>query len=150
MVAELLPTRLWFPSVDYTLLVLFGCFAGTSCIPCTVVWPIVILILVTRVLVILVVRPYRAVGMTYVYAVFPTGQVLGAWPAYILASGRNGTLYAGVTGDLALRIHQHQQRATPGFTQRYGVTRLVWYEAFPSADEAISAEKQLTRASRNP
>ncbi len=64
---------------------------------------------------------------------------------YILTSGRNGTLYIGVTGDLAARIHQHREGLTPGFTQRYGVTRLVWYEAFPTADEAITAEKRIKR-----
>ncbi len=64
---------------------------------------------------------------------------------YILASARNGTLYVGVTSDLAGRIYQHREGATPGFTARYGVKMLVWYEDFPTADEAISAEKRIKR-----
>ena len=64
---------------------------------------------------------------------------------YIMASRRNGTLYVGVTGDLSLRVHQHREGLTPGFTTRYGVKRLVWYEDFPTADEAISAEKRIKR-----
>lgn len=64
---------------------------------------------------------------------------------YILASARNGTLYVGVTSDLAGRVYQHREGATPGFTTRYGVKMLVWYEDFPTADEAISAEKRIKR-----
>ncbi|PZQ60198.1 MAG: endonuclease [Phenylobacterium zucineum] len=64
---------------------------------------------------------------------------------YILASQRNGTLYVGVSGDLSRRIHQHQQGEVPGFTTKYGVKRLVWYEDFPTALEAISAEKRIKR-----
>jgi putative endonuclease len=64
---------------------------------------------------------------------------------YILASAPNGTLYVGVTSDLAGRVHQHREGLTPGFTTRYGVKMLVWYEDFPTADEAISAEKRIKR-----
>ena len=46
---------------------------------------------------------------------------------YILASAKHGTLYVGVTASLLRRIHEHRESATPGFTSRDGVTRLVWY-----------------------
>jgi putative endonuclease len=64
---------------------------------------------------------------------------------YILASQRDGTLYVGVTGDLVRRVYEHRERVIKGFTSKYGVTRLVWYEDFPTADEAISAEKRIKR-----
>ena len=62
---------------------------------------------------------------------------------YILASKRNGTLYIGVTGNLALRMEQHRSKAVPGFTRRYGVTRLVHVERFDDPRDAIAREKQL-------
>jgi len=64
---------------------------------------------------------------------------------YILASARNGTLYVGMTSDLAGRVYQHREGLTPGFTSRYAVKMLVWYEDFPSADEAVTAEKRIKR-----
>lgn len=64
---------------------------------------------------------------------------------YILASRRNGTLYTGVTGDLARRVYEHREALTPGFTTQHGVKLLVWYELFPTADEAITAEKRIKR-----
>ena len=64
---------------------------------------------------------------------------------YIMASARNGTLYVGVTGDLARRAYEHREGLTPGFTTTYGVNRLVWYEHFPTADEAITSEKRIKR-----
>ncbi|CTQ56117.1 GIY-YIG nuclease superfamily protein [Roseibium album] len=62
---------------------------------------------------------------------------------YILASGRNGTLYIGVTSDLPRRLYEHQHGQTDGFASRYGVTVLVYAEAFERTDEAIIREKQL-------
>jgi putative endonuclease len=64
---------------------------------------------------------------------------------YTMASARNGTLYVGVTGDLSRRVYEHREALTPGFTTRYGVKMLVWYDAYPTADEAISAEKRVKR-----
>ena len=64
---------------------------------------------------------------------------------YILASRRNGTLYTGVTTDLLRRVHEHREGATPGFTQRYGVKTLVWYEAHGDVVEAIAREKTIKR-----
>ncbi|MBA3811247.1 MAG: GIY-YIG nuclease family protein [Caulobacteraceae bacterium] len=63
----------------------------------------------------------------------------------ILASGRNGTLHVGVTTDLLRRVHEHRTGEVPGFTSRYGVTRLVWYEEHTSVVEAIAREKSLER-----
>ena len=62
---------------------------------------------------------------------------------YLLASGRNGTLYIGVTSNLVQRVWQHREKFVDGFSQCYGVTRLVWYEAHESAESAILREKQI-------
>ncbi len=67
---------------------------------------------------------------------------------YILASGRNGTLYTGVTNDLVRRVWEHKQKVVPGFTKRYGVDRLVWFEASESIDAAIAREKQIKHWNR--
>jgi putative endonuclease len=69
--------------------------------------------------------------------------------AYMLASGHYGTLYVGVTSDLIGRLHQHRNGALPGFTRRYGVHRLVWYEPFGEMERAIAREKQLKRWHRD-
>jgi len=68
-----------------------------------------------------------------------------AFYVYILASRRNGTLYVGVTGDLARRVYEHREALTKGFTTRHGVKMLVWYTDFPTADEAITSEKRIKR-----
>ena len=62
---------------------------------------------------------------------------------YILASRRHGTLYVGVTSDLCSRIAAHKDGSIPGFTQKYKVKMLVWYEFLGSMEEAIRREKQL-------
>lgn len=62
---------------------------------------------------------------------------------YILASGKNGTLYIGVTSDLALRIYQHKKQDKKSFTQKYGVVYLVYYEICTNIFDAIRREKQL-------
>ena len=64
---------------------------------------------------------------------------------YILASRWHGTLYTGVTNDLARRVHEHRQKTGSAFTRRYGVTRLVCYETFDSSETAIAREKRLKR-----
>ena len=66
----------------------------------------------------------------------------------ILASGRNGTLYVGVTGNLVLRMMQHRDGAIEGFTKRYRVTQLVYIEWFGTMPEAIAREKQLKKLGR--
>jgi putative endonuclease len=62
---------------------------------------------------------------------------------YIMASGRNGTLYIGVTSDLVKRVHQHKNGISDSFTKKYKVHMLVWYEQHATADTAIYREKQL-------
>jgi putative endonuclease len=61
---------------------------------------------------------------------------------YILASPSR-TLYVGVTGNLERRVHEHKHKLVPGFTSKYGVTRLVHMETFSNIDDAISREKEL-------
>jgi putative endonuclease len=68
---------------------------------------------------------------------------------YMLASGRCRTLYIGVTNDLSRRVFEHKEKATQGFTSRYNVTRLVWYEAYERIDEAIAREKALKKWHRD-
>ena len=67
---------------------------------------------------------------------------------YVLASGYNGTLYIGVTSDLIARVIQHRTGAFEGFTKRYHVFRLVYYEVADTMDAAIVREKQLKRYRR--
>jgi putative endonuclease len=62
---------------------------------------------------------------------------------YILVSKRNGTLYIGVTSDLVKRIWEHRNSMVEGFTKRYGVHQLVWYELHGSMESAIEREKRL-------
>ncbi|MHB9096464.1 MAG: GIY-YIG nuclease family protein [Syntrophales bacterium] len=62
---------------------------------------------------------------------------------YILASRRNGTLYIGVTSDLAKRVWEHHNNVVEGFTERYGIHQLVWYELHENMESAITREKQL-------
>jgi len=68
---------------------------------------------------------------------------------YLLASKPYGTLYVGVTSDLARRVWEHRVRAVRGFTARYGVDRLVWFEAHDSADVAMLREKQIKELKRD-
>lgn len=62
---------------------------------------------------------------------------------YLLASQRKGTLYVGVTSDLIRRVWEHKQDLVPGFTARYGVHSLVWYELHGSMATVIAREKQV-------
>ena len=68
-----------------------------------------------------------------------------SFSVYMLASKRNGTLYVGVTNDLARRIMEHKAKLVPGFTQRYDVTRLVYFESFDTVLEARAREHSLKR-----
>jgi putative endonuclease len=67
---------------------------------------------------------------------------------YIFASGRAGTLYIGVTSNLLARLYQHRDGLIEGFTSRYGVTRLVWFERHETMEAAILREKQLKKWNR--
>jgi putative endonuclease len=62
---------------------------------------------------------------------------------YLLASKRNGTLYAGVTSNLVKRIWEHKHHVVDGFTKKYGVEILVWYEVHETMESAISREKAI-------
>ena len=62
---------------------------------------------------------------------------------YLLASKRNGTLYTGVTSSLVQRVWEHKQHIVDGFTSRYGVTKLVWYEIHETMESAIRREKAI-------
>ena len=62
---------------------------------------------------------------------------------YILASRRNGTLYIGVTSDLHRRMEEHRSGAVPGFTRRYGVTMLVWFEVHDTLETARQRERTM-------
>jgi putative endonuclease len=67
---------------------------------------------------------------------------------YIMASRRNGTLYIGVTNDVARRVFEHREGVAPGFTKRYGVRLLVYYEAHDEVQSAIEREKRLKKWNR--
>ena len=62
---------------------------------------------------------------------------------YILASSPNGTLYIGVTTDLVKRVYEHKEKLADGFTQKYNISDLVYYEIYDDVVTAISREKQL-------
>jgi putative endonuclease len=64
---------------------------------------------------------------------------------YILASRRNGTLYTGVTGNLLRRVYEHKNNIREGFTSKYGVHLLVWFETFDNVEAAIVREKRIKR-----
>ena len=67
---------------------------------------------------------------------------------YIMANGERGTLYIGVTGDLMRRVWQHRDGVAQGFTHRYDIKHLVWFEHHPDFPTAIAREKQLKKWNR--
>lgn len=67
---------------------------------------------------------------------------------YIMTNHRGGTLYTGVTSKFPERIWQHKQKVVQGFTQRYDLTKIVYYELFNDIREAIEAEKKIKGGSR--
>lgn len=67
---------------------------------------------------------------------------------YILSSKRNGTLYTGVTSNLVKRVYEHKNSLVEGFTKKYNVHNLVWYETCESAENAIIREKQIKKWKR--
>jgi putative endonuclease len=68
---------------------------------------------------------------------------------YILASRKNGTLYIGVTSNLIQRVYQHRNHLVPGFTDKYKVNKLVYFEKYDEITGAISREKQLKNWQRS-
>ena len=67
---------------------------------------------------------------------------------YILASQRNGTLYIGVTNDITRRVYEHKNDLVEGFTKKYAVHLLVYFEEFHNVDAAITREKQFKKWKR--
>ena len=68
---------------------------------------------------------------------------------YILASKIRGTLYIGMTNDLQRRIYEHKEALKPGFTQKYKVNQLVYFETFKNVEEAIAREKNMKKWKRD-
>jgi putative endonuclease len=68
---------------------------------------------------------------------------------YILASGKHGTPYIGVTNDLVRRVYQHKNKLIKGFTTQYNVNCLVWYEPYDDPTSAIAREKELKKWRRD-
>ena len=64
---------------------------------------------------------------------------------YLLARASHSTFYTGVTSNLLGRIHQHREELADGFTKRYGIKRLVWFEAHDTMEQAIVREKRIKR-----
>jgi putative endonuclease len=64
-----------------------------------------------------------------------------AFYVYLLASKKHGTLYLGVTNDIVRHVYEHRTKAVPGFTKRYDVDKLVWFEIYDDAAAAIAREK---------
>jgi putative endonuclease len=68
---------------------------------------------------------------------------------YILCSQRNGTLYTGITSNLLKRVYEHKHGLVEGFTKKYKVHNLVWYEVHESVESAIMREKQIKKWKRH-
>ena len=65
-----------------------------------------------------------------------------------MASRRNGTLYIGITNDIVRRVYEHKNNFIDGFTSKYGIHNLVYYEQFDNIESAIQREKQLKKCNR--
>jgi len=72
-----------------------------------------------------------------------------AYYVYLLSSRRHGTLYLGVTNDLDRRVYEHKNKLIAGFTAKYGVNRLVWFEVYDDPVSAIAREKQIKKWRRD-
>lgn len=68
---------------------------------------------------------------------------------YLMASAKHGTLYLGVTNDIVRRGHEHRVKAVRGFTARYDVDKLMWFEVYEDASAAIAREKELKKWRRD-
>jgi len=67
---------------------------------------------------------------------------------YIMTNNRNAVLYVGVTGDLIRRVYEHKAKLADGFTKKYNIVKLVYYEVFEDIESAILREKQIKAGSR--
>ena len=95
-------------------------------------------------------RPAQVVvvpGLVPGIHVLHCGRVKGGW-VYIMTNKPDGTLYLGVTADLSRRVYEHRQGTYPGFTRKYGLKRLVWYEQHDDFRPAIQREKTMKHWSR--
>jgi putative endonuclease len=72
-----------------------------------------------------------------------------AYYVYLLANKKYGTLYLGVTNDIIRRVHEHKTKAAPGFSKKYSVDRLVWFEIYDDPLSAIAREKELKKWRRD-
>jgi putative endonuclease len=68
-----------------------------------------------------------------------------AYYVYLLASRKDGALYVGVTNDLVRRAYEHRTKAVPGFTSKYNIARLVWFEIHDDPISAITREKEIKK-----
>ena len=68
---------------------------------------------------------------------------------YLLASNKNGTLYIGVTSNLVGRVWKHKNKEYLGFTEKYNVDKLVWYERFDRIEDALNCEKRIKKWNRD-
>ena len=73
---------------------------------------------------------------------------MNSYYVYIMASRQNGTLYIGVTSNLARRVYEHKNDLVEGFTKKYGVHRLVYYEQYHDIKLAIQRERQMKKWNR--
>lgn len=64
---------------------------------------------------------------------------------YLLASRKEGALYLGITNDLVRRVYEHREKLTPGFSSRYNITNLVWFETYDDPTSAIAREKEMKK-----
>ena len=76
------------------------------------------------------------------------GSRIMAYYVYILASRKDGAIYIGMTNDIVRRVYEHRIKAVPGFTSKYNITRLVWFEIYEDPISAISREKALKKWKR--
>ncbi|MDH5363697.1 MAG: GIY-YIG nuclease family protein [Dehalococcoidia bacterium] len=67
---------------------------------------------------------------------------------YIMTNSRNTVVYTGVTNDLKRRVYEHKEKLVSGFTRKYNITKLVYYEVFKDIENAILREKQIKAGSR--
>ncbi|HZR71641.1 GIY-YIG nuclease family protein [Bradyrhizobium sp.] len=72
-----------------------------------------------------------------------------AYYVYIVASRKDGAIYIGVTNDIVRRVYEHRIKAVPGFTSKYNITRLVWFEIYDDPTNAIEREKELKKWKRD-
>ena len=71
-----------------------------------------------------------------------------AYYVYILASRKDGAIHIGVTNDIVRRVYEHRIKAVPGFTSKYNITQLIWFEIYDDTTNAITREKELKKWKR--